>query len=58
MSVTSAAQLMSPFGGVAHSPADMGAGLLPYMYPGVGNFYPGMGVPGMMPGIMPGKPAQ
>ena len=37
--------------------ADMGAGLLPFMYPSMA-MYPGMGlVPGMMPTVMPAMPS-
>ena len=56
MTATSGAQVMSPYGAMPPMGADMG-GFLPYMYPGLSNFYPGMGVPGMMPGMMPGKSA-
>jgi len=34
---------------------DFGAGYMPYLYPGMGNFYPGVGMlPGVVPGVMPG----
>ena len=35
---------------------DLGAGYMPYLYPGMGSFYPGVGMlPGVVPGVMPGK---
>ena len=47
--------MTNPFGNLVPNPAELGAGFLPYMYPGIGGFLPGMGVlPGMVPGMMPG----
>ena len=53
---------MNPFAGLAGLPmpggGDLGpaaaaaAGLLPFLYPGLGGFYPGMP---MVPGVMPGE---
>ncbi|KAK2162190.1 hypothetical protein LSH36_102g05040 [Paralvinella palmiformis] len=58
---TTSAPAMNPFTGLPGLPVppggDLGpaaaaaAGLLPFLYPGLGGFYPGMP---MMPGVMPG----
>ena len=55
-----AQQMLNPFGGMPGLPIAPGsdlnsaaaAGLLPFLYPGLGNMYPGMP---MMPGMIPGE---
>ena len=49
------AQLLSSFGRIPMpNPTDM-MGMMPYFYPGLTGFYPGVGMPFMPPTVMPGE---
>ena len=46
-------QMLSPLGGFLPG-MEMGGGLFPYLYPGMGGLYPGMPMHMAMPGLFPG----